>query len=147
MYYKKAVLNEDKNKWGIKDMLDNIKIKINKKDKFTELYNRNYFFYCLRAKKNGTLIKIKFIGINYVNLQYGRREGDAIINHIAKDLKNMQQDLLVARLSESKFGVYTEKTEVNYIKKLIDDIFLIASDINDCSEGIKLSVNISAVIC
>lgn len=147
MNYKKVVLNDDKNKWGIKDMLDNIKIKINKKDKFTDLYNRNYLFYCLRSKKNGTLIKIKFIGINYVNLQYGRREGDDIINHIAKDLKNMQQDLLVARLSGSKFGVYTEKTEVNYIKKLIDDIFLIAADMNDCSEGIKLSVNISAVIC
>ncbi len=146
MYYKKVVLNNKKNKWGIKDIVYNISMQINKKDKFTDLYNRNYFFYCLGEKKNGTLIRIRFIGISYVNLQYGRKEGDAIIKHIAKGLKNMQHESLVARLSGSKFGVYTENTDVNYIKKLIDDIFLIASNVSDSSKSIKLSANIAAII-
>jgi len=146
MYYKKGVLNDNENKEGLKDVVGNIRIKINKKDKFTDLYNRNYFFYRLEKKKNGTLIRIKFIGINYVNLQYGRKEGDVIIKHIAEGLKNMQYDSLVARLSGSKFGVYTKNTDVKYIKKLIDNIFLVASNVSDSSESVKLAANIAAVI-
>lgn len=147
MQYNELVLkNNCKSKVQIKKIIDKVKININKKDKFTGLYNRNYIFHFIEDKNNGTFIKIKLRGINFVNLQCGIKEGDTIIKYIAKKLKNMHNDYIVARLSGTKFGIYTENTDIDYIKRLIEDIFLISSSISDGAENIKLSVNIAAVI-
>ena len=55
-------------RWDMPGAIEKVKMYLNKRDKFTGLYNRNYFFYCLGQKKNGTFIKIKFMGINFINL-------------------------------------------------------------------------------
>jgi diguanylate cyclase (GGDEF)-like protein len=143
MHFNKKLLNKNEK---YRFLISNLKIKINKKDKFTGLYNRKYFFYSLRTKNNGTLIQIKIMGINFVNLQYGLKKGDEVLKHIAKKLKNIRSDLIVGRLSPMNFAIYTENTDINYIKKIIKDIFFISSSIKQHEENISVSVNIASII-
>ncbi|MGG7060317.1 diguanylate cyclase domain-containing protein, partial [Clostridium tertium] len=126
--------------------IEKVKMYLNKRDKFTGLYNRNYFFYCLGQKKNGTFIKIKFMGINFINLNSGIKTGDEIIQHISKTLKNIRANCIASRLSGTKFGLYTEEIEINYIRQIIEEIITITNSISNNSDNIKVSASIGAVI-
>lgn len=133
-------------RWDMPGAIEKVKMYLNKRDKFTGLYNRNYFFYCLGQKKNGTFIKIKFMGINFINLNSGIKTGDEIIQHISKTLKNIRANCIASRLSGTKFGLYTEETEINYIRQIIEEIITITNSISNNSDNIKVSASIGAVI-
>ncbi|MDK2585807.1 GGDEF domain-containing phosphodiesterase [Romboutsia sedimentorum] len=143
MHFNEKLLNKNEK---YRFLISNLKIKINKRDKFTDLYNRNHFFYSLRTKNNGTLIKIKIMGINFVNLQYGVKQGDEVIKYMAKKIKNMRSDLIVGRLSPMNFAIYTENTDINYIHQMIKDVLLISSSIKQHEENISISCNVASII-
>jgi EAL domain-containing protein (putative c-di-GMP-specific phosphodiesterase class I) len=86
------------------------------------------------------------MGINFVNLQYGVKQGDEVIRYMAKKIKNMRSDLIVGRLSPMNFAIYTENTDINYIHQMIKDVLLISSSIKQHEENISISCNIASII-
>lgn len=116
------------------------------RDELTGVYDRKNFFKCLKHKKNGTLIEVKVMGINFINLNYGFERGDCIIRHIAKRLVNINKNSVVGRLSGTKFGIYTNEKDIELIKKTIEEIIKITKDTNICTEKVKISLNIAAII-
>lgn len=118
---------------------------INSKDKITGLYNINNFFYCLKDKKNGTFIKVKLIGFNFINLTYGVKYGDEIIKQISNQLKEIGNNLMISRLSGTRFGIYIENIESEDIKQLIDKIFEVIININNSIDKINIYSNIVSI--
>lgn len=132
--------------WNSKNIIEKIKMNLSRKDNFTGVYNRDYFFCLLENKKNGTFIKVKVMGVNFVNLHCGIKEGDKIIKNVAKGLKDMNCNAVVSRLSSVKFAIYTEETDTTEIKKIIKNILKIISNLNDQEKNINISANVAAVI-
>lgn len=116
------------------------------KDELTGVYNRKNFFKHLKDKKNGTLIEVKIMGINFINLNYGFEYGDCIIRDIAKGLVDINKSYIVGRLSGTKFGIYTSDKDLESVKDTIEKIIEITKDVNIYAQKVKISLNIAAII-
>lgn len=133
-------------KYSIANSLGIIPINRLKKDKLTGLFSKDHFLSKMNDKKSGSFIMIKFIGISLVNLNFGMKQGDIVITQIADELRVIDQNCEVFKLSGNEFGLYTNSVDLEYIKKIIRKIQQIPFHIHKKSHEIKLSVSVSAII-
>lgn len=133
-------------KYSIANSLEIMRINMLKKDKLTGLCSKEHFLYKISNKTSGSFIMIKFIGISLINLNFGIKQGNIIITQIADELRLIDKNCEVFKLSGVEFGLYTNSVDLKYIKELIRKIQQIPSHIHKKSHEIKLSVSVSAII-
>lgn len=122
--------------------------RIDRKDKLTGIYNRNYFLKYLDSKLNGTIIRIRLDGINFININYGIEKGDMLIILIAKILNytcNIK-GMTVARLSKFDFAIYTSNTDNIEINQFMEKIVNILLEEIEEIYRIHINLNIAGVI-
>lgn len=122
--------------------------RIDRKDKLTGIYNRNYFLKYLDSKLNGTIIRIRLDGINFININYGIEKGDMLIILIAKTLNytcNLK-GMTVARLSKFDFAIYTSNIDNIEINQFMEKIVNILLEEIEEIYRIHINLNIAGVI-
>ncbi len=121
-------------------------LRISRKDNLTGVYNKKYFCKNIKRKSNGTIIRIKVDGINFININYGVEKGNKIMKFIAKSLSYKCKDMILARLSNFTFVIYTPNVNDLYIKKFMKNIMTTLLDKIERKYRIYIQFNSAAVI-
>ncbi|MGL5754997.1 MAG: EAL domain-containing protein [Paraclostridium sp.] len=119
-----------------------------RKDKLTGIYNRDYFLKHLGSKLNGTMMKIKLDGINFININYGAKKGDELVTLIARKLDyacNLK-GMTAARLSKFYFAIYTSNIDNIEINEFMEEIGNILIEEIEEMYRIHINFNIAGVI-
>lgn len=130
----------------LKKIKKNIFLRIPRKDNLTGVYNKKYFCNYIKWKSNGTIIRVEIDGINFININYGVEKGNKIIKFIAKNLSYKCKDMILARLSNFAFAIYTPDVNEVYIKNFMNNIMATLLDKVENKYKIYIQFNIAAVI-
>lgn len=133
--------------WDIKRrcIIQKLRLAISEKDKLKGVYIKKYFFHCLNRKKNGTFIKIKLMGISFVNLNLGVKYGNEIITNILKQIKEIKPESIITKISGTNLCIYIEETKVEHVKDFIEKIFRITRNVSTSVSNVKISANIASI--
>lgn len=130
------------------EIKENVKFHINKKDKLTGVYNREYFFSYIANKANGTIMRIHIDGINFVNINYGVEIGDTLMQFIAICLEENCncENAIIARLSNFEFIIHKTNVNNKRIYEFMEEIkYKLTQEIKDIYK-VYININIAAVI-
>jgi diguanylate cyclase (GGDEF)-like protein len=126
----------------------NVRTHIDKKDKLTGIYNKQYFFNYISNKPNGTVIRINVDGVNFVNVNYGMEIGDTLMQFIAICLEENCncENAVIARLSNFDFIIHQTNTNNERIYEFMEEIkSILTQEVKDIYK-VYINFNIAAVI-
>lgn len=126
----------------------NVKTHIDKKDKLTGIYNKQYFFNYISNKPNGTVIRINVDGVNFVNVNYGMEIGNTLMKFIAICLEENCncENAVIARLSNFDFIIHQTNTNNERIYEFMEEIKSILTQEAKDIYKVYINFNIAAVI-
>lgn len=111
------------------------------KDKLTGVYNRDYFQKYTSKKLNGTIIRVRVEGINFISLNYGVEKGEMLFSSIARRLNQICNfnEMLLSRTSRYDFTVYASVLDSKSISQFIENTMTML--INSIEEIYKIYIN------
>lgn len=130
----------------LKGIKENLRLKMEMKDLLTGAYKEEYFLQYVNNKFNGSIIKIKIDGINFININYGSEKGDSLLRLIARRLNYSYDNIVLARLSKFTFHLYTPTTNSQIIRDSIESMLDTIIDEIVGRYKIHVQCNVAAVI-
>lgn len=130
------------------EIRENVRTHIDRKDKLTGIYNKQYFFNYISNKPNGTVIRINVDGVNFVNVNYGMEIGDTLMQFIAICLEENCncENAVIARLSNFDFIIHKTNTNNERIYEFMEEIkSVLTQEVKDIYK-VYINFNIAAVI-
>jgi len=95
--------------------------------------------------KSFAFIMIRFNNLKLINEIYGREVGDFVLREFAKKLKNYE-NIFAARIDGENIGVLVENNDLEYLRKLSEDIIKDSTLISYEDTLIELKLKIAIVI-
>jgi len=95
--------------------------------------------------KSFAFIMIRFNNLKLINEIYGREVGDFVLREFAKKLKNYE-NIFAARIDGENIGVLVENNDLEYLRKLSEDIIKDSTLISYEDTLIELKLKIAIVV-
>jgi EAL domain-containing protein (putative c-di-GMP-specific phosphodiesterase class I) len=121
-------------------------LKSRKEYRFKGLHKKSCFCKYVNKQGNGTIIRIKIQGIEFININYGIEQGHMLINLLTEHLINNHKNMILSKLTKFTFDIYTNITDSTDIKTLIKNMSNTLTNALEDIYKIHIQFDIAAVI-